>query len=274
MSNQDSRNGSGGQDTAATVKSMEALLRRAQVLHGALNAFQRDLATSQPLLPFPIMQNRLNHIQSELSECKTAMSDHKDVLANTVLLPTQRFPTKYHAHILESLFRTKPEPNVEDWQEQTMKIAIERDNRQDREKREGRLSTLPDKDRLELWQDAAIISDQEVRQHAWFQGDYTLAEMQAGIENVRHGLRRELKLPELEPGSSDEDEFEEPEEDEVDEAEDAQADGTGDKMDIDAPKDRPRPNLVATASAKASAPTSLDSAMPLDNVLRFMTKGQ
>lgn len=237
------------------IRSMETLLRRAQVLDGAIRAFQRDLGMTNPLLPYPAMQTRLNHIQSELNECKNVIDENMDVFANVVLLPTQKFPTKYHSIVIEHLFRTKLEPNAEEWERQTLKTAAEMDNKQDREKREGRMTSLSDEERRELWQEAAIIADAEVRKHAWFSGDYTLAEVQNGIENVRHGLQRELKLPDTEPGDEDdedEDDFEE-------------IDNGADSMDVD---QKPTSNTATTAAA------SLAKAMPIDSVLRFMTKGQ
>lgn len=240
------------------IRSMETLLRRAQVLNGAVDALLRDLNTANPLLPYPAMQTRLNHIQSELNECKTVMDENMDVFANVVLVPTLKFPTRYQSHVIEHLFRTKLEPNVEEWQRQTLKIAAEKDNKQDRERREGRLTSLPDEERHEFWQEAAIIADSEVRKHAWFSGDYTLAEVQNGVENVRHGLKRELKLPDTEPGDDEDDE-----EYEFEDADES-------AMDVD----QTSSDQNATSNTADASQRSLAQAMPLDSVLRLMTKGQ
>ena len=42
----------------------------------------------------------------------------------------------------------------------------------------------------ELWEWAGITANEEARKHEWG-GDYTLAEMEAGIENVVTGLKDE-----------------------------------------------------------------------------------
>lgn len=251
-------NGEGQDNTAddTITRSMENMLRRAQVLNGALTALMQDLSTANPLLSFPVMQSRINYIQSELNECKIAMDQNMDVLANVVLVPTQSFPTRYHSFVLEHLFRTKLEPNVEEWQRQALKTAAEKENRQDREKRDGRMTTLSEEDRHELWSEAALVADAEVRKYAWFNGDYTLAEVENGIENVRHGLKRELKVPDLDTGDDDEDEFE---------LEDVQEDA----MEVDQTDAKQKP--TSNAAESEDSPTN---AMPIDNLLRFMTKGQ
>ena len=252
----------GGQTADPKIQSMEALLRRAQALQGAIQALSREMAASNVLLPFPAMQTRLSNIQAEMNQCKQAMDEHKDVLSTLVMLPTPQFPAKYQQAILDAIFKTRMEPRVVEWQDRLANMAADKDDKQDREKREGRMTSLPDKDRQELWNEAAIISDQEVRKHAWFQADYTYEEVDSGIEHVRHGLKRDLKVPEREPDEDEDDDF-----DDIIEDDGAAPD---DRMDVDASK---------TASLQQNATKNQPSEifnppMPIDSVLRFMTTGQ
>lgn len=58
---------------------------------------------------------------------------------------------------------------------------------------------------LELWNWAGRAANELARQHEWG-GDFTLAEREAGVENVVTGLRRKLVETDSEEGSSESDE--------------------------------------------------------------------
>lgn len=58
---------------------------------------------------------------------------------------------------------------------------------------------------MELWNWAGRAANELARQHEWG-GDFTLAEREAGVENVFTGLRRKLVESDSEDGSSESDE--------------------------------------------------------------------
>lgn len=58
---------------------------------------------------------------------------------------------------------------------------------------------------MELWNWAGRAANELARQHEWG-GDFTLAEREAGVENVVTGLRRKLVESDSEEGSSESDE--------------------------------------------------------------------
>lgn len=55
---------------------------------------------------------------------------------------------------------------------------------------------------MELWNWAGRAANELARQHEWG-GDFTLAEREAGVENVVTGLRRKLIDSDFEDGSSE-----------------------------------------------------------------------
>ena len=58
-----------------------------------------------------------------------------------------------------------------------------------------------------LWEWAGAVANDKARKHTWG-GDYTLEEKENGVENVRTGLKRKLKV-DPEDSSEEEDEDEE-----------------------------------------------------------------
>lgn len=58
---------------------------------------------------------------------------------------------------------------------------------------------------IELWNWAGRAANELARHHEWG-GDFTLAEREAGVENVVTGLRRKLVETDSEDGSSESDE--------------------------------------------------------------------
>ena len=84
---------------------------------------------------------------------------------------------------------------------------------------------LSDSDRAKLWATAPNIALQEARKQKWGQ-DYTLAEVQGGVEAVVTGLKRELIVPEQDDDEDmEDDEDEEDDDDEEDAAEAMEVDG-------------------------------------------------
>ena len=125
-------------------------------------------------------------------------------------------------------------------------------------------------ERDELWHWAPKAANQQVRKQRWG-ADYTLSEMQAGIENVKTGLRREL----VEPASDSEDTADDGEDGADDEAEvdeDAEEEGEEEEEDEDKMEvvdvQQKADGLERGASSRLTVPQ-----MPLDHIFRFMMTG-
>ena len=173
-----------------------------------------------------------------------------------VVYPLPQFPGRTQEHILQQLLRTKLEPEVDEWVERgqdNAHISLTSDGR-----------SLSDKDLNELWESAPGESSRAGIKQKWG-ADYTLAEMQLGIENIQTGLKRELKVPE-----DDNDEAMDDDEDEDEDADEDEDKGDDDKMDVI--EVRPKPGgsdlQYEVSDRSLSAPP-----MPLENVFRFMMTG-
>ena len=164
--------------------------------------------------------------------------------------PSLQFPST-QSHLLEHLLRTKPEPEVKEW--------IEDGQGPTNVASKGTYRIGPsDSNREELWRWAPIAANDEVRRQNW-DGDYTMTEKFAGIENVQTGLTRELQEPpdlldQNGPGAGEESD------DEMDDEEDDQ--------EAAAPQ---RPSASLGANTAASQPIS--NQMPVEAMLRFISSG-
>ena len=123
---------------------------------------------------------------------------------------------------------------------------------------QAQAGTLNEADLAELWEWAPVEANQEARRRNWG-GNYTLEEREMGVENVVTGLSRELE---------DDDEEEEEEEEEEEGADNMEIVGARKKasggagLEFDIAAARPAQHQDATMPA-----------LPLDDVLRFMTTG-
>lgn len=250
------------------VAAIEQALQRANLLKGALEIFAKDLAVHNPLMPFPAMQSRLKRIQEELGECVKLMQTNSEILQRTVVMPTPEFPVQ-HTNIIDQLFQTLHDPAAQQWQDRAVKLSVEREAQEQREQAACSTTVLPAKDRTALWLAATDLGQQAASQQAFpfaNNNDFTIAEARAGIEHVRHGLKRQLEVPDPDTIGRDEDEFDESDEEGSGEEHDDEEDA-GDRMVLD------QSNPIAPAQRPANVvPTQ--RAMPIDNVLRFMTRGQ
>lgn len=151
--------------------------------------------------------------------------------------------------MLEHILRTKLEPEVEEWVEKGQEIANK--NGQDRYK------GVSDPDRDQLWQWAPIAANDEIRKQNWG-GDYTMAEKESGIENIKTGLKRELLEP---PDTDDHDDGEG-----VEESDDA------DDKEEDIVEIRRKPNAPGLEFDLSTAKRPATQ-MPLGSIFRFMMTG-
>lgn len=222
-------------DNTADV-ALERLRVRLQQLQGHHQVMLREIGSSQSLPPYAQLQSNWNAIQSTKMQIMEELKTFADVLSTIVVVPNAHFP-KQSKNYLDTLLRTKYDPSTEDWMEQKQKDARAREDQQDREKRENNLQSLPDRELSAFWRAAAETANSHAVHHGSVilaQADYTWEEVADGIENVSHGLQRELREPVA--GNDSEDDYEE---EEIDEENDAQM--PEDKMDLDEKKNEKTP---------------------------------
>jgi mediator of RNA polymerase II transcription subunit 8 len=123
------------------------------------------------------------------------LARHADLFQRVAVHPSTNFPGRTQENLLQQLLRKKLEPHVEEWVEdgRTTQATTEAGNEKDDE---------------ELWKWAREYIGERVAKYAIEEaGDnYTAAEREMGIENVKTGLRRKLEDDEEEDEDEDEDE--------------------------------------------------------------------
>ena len=162
-----------------------------------------------------------------------------------------QFPGRHQSDVIQMLLRTKMEPDVEEWFEQGQSLAKDANTTS---------PMLRDKDRHELWQWAPGAANAEARRQKWG-AEYTLAEVQNGIENVVTGLKRELVEP---PPDEDMDEDDDDFGDDDDEEEDEEG-----SMEVDA-----KPDGADYSPSSTSRPETAGPQMPMESVHKFLTTGK
>lgn len=122
------------------------------------------------------------------------LSKNSQALNSTVVYPSTNYPGRTQEGLLGQLLRKKHEPQVETWVEEGRA-------------KQSELKESKEEDIEELWNWAAEWIGPRVAKYVGEDSreHYTLDEQEAGIENVRTGLRRKLDEDE----SEDEDEDEE-----------------------------------------------------------------
>jgi hypothetical protein len=169
------------------------------------------------------------------------------------------------------LLRTKLEPDVEEWFEEGQKYASS-------SRSSGAISAagaglhgntiLREDDRTELWSWAPRAANKEARKQKWG-ADYTLAEVQGGVSNVKTGLKRELIEPEGdEDMDDDEDLLDDEDENDADDADEVDGDGDAEGMAVTS---QPGKRMSSTG---AGSKEKILRQMPMESVHRFMTTGK
>jgi mediator of RNA polymerase II transcription subunit 8, fungi type len=167
-----------------------------------------------------------------------------------LVFPLPPYPQS-QGHILESLLRSKLEPDVEEWVEQGEALARSIPSSQG----------LGQDDLKALWDWVPKAAKKIGKQQCW-NGDYTLAERARGLDpdqgwqSIETGLDRYLDNPGT-PNDADTDEEDDGEEAELEE----------DAME-GVVEEQKRSASISTARARRIAP------MSLENVHRFMTTGK
>ncbi|KPI39644.1 Mediator of RNA polymerase II transcription subunit 8 [Cyphellophora attinorum] len=212
--------------TADQVASLEDLRRR-------LSALSRNLLTLHSQFNAATrsddLQGPFKTVASSLHELTRELSKHDDLLSRTVVFPNANYPANTASGVSEHLLATHLGLATQEWIERGQQGAKEASS----------AGVLSDTDRDRLWANAPRLALDEARKQRWG-ADYTLAEVQAGVENVTTGLRRTLVVPE----DDDDEEFDEESEDDADD--DVDADEDSEAMDVDS----------ATAQTKTAATTA------------------
>lgn len=167
-----------------------------------------------------------------------------------------RFPGPSQGHILESLLRSKLEPDVEEWVEKGEALIPSQATNP------GAISQV---NLNELWDWATDAAKTMAWQQCWG-GDYTLAERLRGLRNggegweeIVTGLERELEDPGT-PKNPD--------------AKEEDGDDEGDDVVDQDPMQgiEEQPEKLVSSSAASRAPKV--PPMPLDNMLKFISTGK
>jgi mediator of RNA polymerase II transcription subunit 8, fungi type len=109
------------------------------------------------------------------------LTRHADLFQRVAVHPSTNFPGRTQEGLLQQLLRKKLEPHVEEWVDEGR--TVQATNEAEKEK-----------DDEELWKWARDFIGERVAKYAIEEaGDnYTAAEREMGIENVKTGLRRKL----------------------------------------------------------------------------------
>lgn len=179
------------------LKVLDQTRQRLFQLANNIASLKTDVQQGNPLPPWESIQTAASILSHNINGLVDHFSKSSETLNRTVVYPSTNYPGRTQEAVLGQLLRKKYEPQVETWVDQGRSEAVE-DKEDDAE---------------DLWNWAADWIGQRAATYVLEEGgdNYTSEEREAGIENVRTGLRRKL----------DEDESDEEDEDEDDEMEDA-----------------------------------------------------
>jgi mediator of RNA polymerase II transcription subunit 8, fungi type len=203
------------------------------------------------------LQSHSALISSNLKNVSDQLEENQELLSSMVVYPLPQFPGRTQEHILQQLLRTKLEPEVDDWVDRGQDIA--------RAASKNSSYRLSDNDLDQLWDSAPQDATKEGMKQKWG-ADYTLVEIQMGVEHVKTGLIRELKIPEDDDNEETMEDAEEDEEATDEEDEDADTD----KMDVIEVRRKPGGSGL---QYEVSDRPPVAPPMSLENVFRFMMTG-
>lgn len=152
------------------------------------------------------LQTRAGLLAGDLQQLQTIFDTNRQFLTAAHSYPHSSFPGHSHEMVIQQLLRKKAEPAVEDWvEENTNPAKVAKWN--------GAADTgLSEEEQKELWSFAKPTSTEifgQMYTGGAFDYEYTLAEREAGVENVVTGLRRKLRKHMDEDEEEDDDEDEE-----------------------------------------------------------------
>ncbi|KAK5132100.1 hypothetical protein LTR08_000350 [Meristemomyces frigidus] len=145
----------------------------------------------------PTLQRDAELLMHNLNRYQETMNEHRDFLTAAHSYPLPSFPGHTQENVLVQLMRKKLDPKAEDWIAAYAKPKV-KSTAQSNGTHAGEgdhTSQLSEADFRELWKWAGPTSTDTVKQMMLddvFEEDYTIAEREAGVENVATGLKRNL----------------------------------------------------------------------------------
>jgi mediator of RNA polymerase II transcription subunit 8 len=138
-------------------------------------------------------------LASNVQSLAEHLDRHSQLLNRIAVHPSPNYPGRTQEDLLGVLLRKKLEPQVQTWVEEGREIASGE-------------NAVTDRDQ-EMWSFAASFINERVQKYALEEAgaNYTTAERNMGVENVRTGLRRKFE----DEDTSDEDDEDEEMEDTV-----------------------------------------------------------
>ena len=126
-------------------------------------------------------RSSLHSLSQIISQNLSAVSDHLNthgpLLSSLAVYPLPTYPGREQEGLLHQLLRKKLDPSAEDWVEEGRVIGAELET-------QGAKANL-----MDLWEWAGMAANEQARKHEWG-GEYTLEEVEGGVENVVTGLKR------------------------------------------------------------------------------------
>ncbi|KHN96876.1 uncharacterized protein MAM_05432 [Metarhizium album ARSEF 1941] len=163
------------------LKSVEHIVARLAQLSSSIQSLKMDILKSNPLPHPSSLQASAQILQRNLQSVLESLNDNAELFTRMVIHPSTNYPGRTQENILTQLLRKKLEPDVEELVaegRETARLATA----------EGIAALQAIWDELREWTQGRIAA--YVREEA---GDvYTREEREAGVDNVRTGLRRGL----------------------------------------------------------------------------------
>lgn len=192
------------------LRALDTLRTRLHQLNETLTNISRDLIARDPLPAWPNIESLQRSLSFTLGQLSDTMTQNAKTLKEAHPYPLGNFPGHTQGDTMMTLLRKKLDTRAEEWiEELTDDFHADGEGGLDRDELEG------------LWSWASSCSQGIVGpmlENEDFGDDFTLAEREEGVENVRTGLRR--KLWDDDSGEEDEDKMKEdvmPEKKEVEE---------------------------------------------------------
>ncbi|PNS21858.1 Mediator of RNA polymerase II transcription subunit 8 [Sphaceloma murrayae] len=246
------------------IRTLEQVRQRLNNLSVQLASLRRDLEVHELLPSWATIQNSANLLSHNLASLHETLSSAQPLLTAAHAYPLPSYPARTQEHSLIMLMRKKLQPPVEDWIEEGAKhgtLIVGHDTvKQPNGITTGVAKTLGPTELDDLWEWAGPEGNRLAREigEEAFEDVFTLAEQEAGIENVVTGLRRKFWE------SDDEDD------DDDDNENRNQAADQADAMDLDAPDTRP--DAIKKMDRLGTVDQSR-SMLPLEAILKFTNTG-
>ena len=184
------------------LRTLDTLRMRLAQLNTTLTNIHSEILRHDPLPAWPQIENLQTSLSFVLSQLNDTMALNATTLKEAHVYPMPSFPGHKESNMIQMLLRKKLDVGSEEW---ITELTTG-------EKAKGLESGGLQRDELEeLWSWAGEAMTSIVRpmlENDDFGGDFTLAEREEGIENVRTGLRRKLRDKEEESDEEDEDKME------------------------------------------------------------------